>query len=382
MLFLYRFFCGVLDIEFSGIYPEKILNLCAKNKISIWSAKFKNGKICCKITVRDFLKLPNILKNSGIRTHIKKKNGFPFFFKKYEKRFGVFSGLLIFFAFLYIMSGYVWVIDVVGNTRTETKDILKVCEEIGIKPGTKIKSISQKNAAQQMLLKLDTLAWGSINIEGCYLTVNVTEIKEKEDNSTPSNLLACADGIITHIDLKSGNCLVKVGDIVKKGDLLVSGIIEREDETRFVRSTGTITAKTETLITLEEPLKYTASYPTGKTKKKSVMEFFGINIPLYLGGESGEYETEKTEKQLKLFGKNIPIKIHSKRFIFKKNITVTQTVEQAQKKLEKRLEKEYNGSFKNKKFLIDNNKVYLEAVLIEEKNIEISENLRLGIGKQ
>ncbi len=326
MLFLYRFFCGVLSVEFMGVYPEKVLNLCSKNKISIWSAKFKNGKINCKITVKDFLKLPKILRKSGIRVHILRKSGFPFFIKKYSKRFGIFTGLLLFFAVLYMMSGYIWIIDVVGNTNTDTKEIINVCEQIGIKTGVRASGISAKNAAQQLLLKTDTLAWSSFNIEGCRLTVNVTEIKEKpEDNSKATNLKASADGIITHIDVKAGNCLVKVGDVVNKGDILVSGIIESESDTKFVHSIGTITAKTETQITLEEPLEKQVSYPTGKVKQKSVLEFFTLKIPLYLGGETGEYDCQISEKSLRLFGQNLPAKIYTKRFIFKRTETVTQS---------------------------------------------------------
>ena len=189
MLFLYRFFCGVLKVEFYGIYPEKVLNLCTKNKISIWSARFVNQKICCKITVKDFLKLPKILRKSGIRVHILEKSGFPFFFKKYNRRFGVFAGLVLFMGFLYVMSGYIWLIDVEGNVRIDDAVILSACEEMGIKAGIKSESISPKADAQELLLMVDDLAWGSLNIEGCRLTVNVTEVREKaEDNSVTTNL--------------------------------------------------------------------------------------------------------------------------------------------------------------------------------------------------
>ncbi len=382
MLFLYRFFCGVLEIEFSGIYPEKVLNLCSKNKISIWSAKFKNGKINCKITVKDFLKLPKILRKSGIRVHILRKSGFPFFSNKYSKRFGVFTGFILFFAVLYIMSGYIWIIDVVGNTKTATSEILNACEQIGIKTGVKASNISAKNAAQQLLLKTDTLAWSSFNIEGCRLTVNVTEIKEKtQDNSNATNLKASADGIITNIDVKAGNCLVKVGDVVKKGDILVSGIIESETQTRFVHSIGEILATTETGITLEEPLKKQMSYPTGKEKLKSVLEFFTLKIPLYLGAETEDYDCKTEEKSVRIFGQNLPLKIYTKKFIFKRTEMATQSYEKAQESLEKRLLKECTGTVKQKDFVRFGDKVVLNAVISEKKNIAVSENLIFSIGK-
>ena len=75
MLFLYRFFLGVLEIQICGVYPEKFLNLCSNNKISIWDIRFKKGKITCKIMVRDFKKMPKIFKRQGVRLHIIKKQG-------------------------------------------------------------------------------------------------------------------------------------------------------------------------------------------------------------------------------------------------------------------------------------------------------------------
>jgi len=66
MLFLYRFFCGVLEVEFYGIYPEKVLNICSKSGINIWSARYVKQRIRCKMLVKDFLKLPAILRKSEI----------------------------------------------------------------------------------------------------------------------------------------------------------------------------------------------------------------------------------------------------------------------------------------------------------------------------
>lgn len=378
MLFLYRFFCGALRVEFFGVYPEKVLNLCAKNKITIWSARYVNQKICCKITVKDFLKLPNILRKSGIRVHILERFGFPFIIKKYNRRFGILVGAVIFFGFLYIMSGYVWIINVEGNNSVETKAIIAACEDLGVKIGVKKSSINAKADAQELLLKMDTLAWSSFNIEGCRVTVNVTEVKPKaEDNSIPTNLISDCDGVITHIDVTAGNCLVKVGDVVKRGDLLVSGVVETESETRFVHSMGEITAITERAITFDEALEAEALIPTGKVKTKSVLQFFTFKIPLFLGKETERYTSKTTVKTAKLFSENLPIKLYTKRYVLVRNETVTLTYEQAVKKLEERLLKECGGTVKNKEFSQIGNKVILNAVLSEKKNIAVSERLNV-----
>ena len=385
MLYLYRFFCCILEVEFFGIYPEKIINLCAKNRIAVWNVHYGNEKIRLFITVKDFKRLPKILKRSGLRLHILNKTGFPFFINRYKRRFGIFAGIVIFFAVLQFMSGFIWIIEVEGNKTVTDREILAICEEIGIKIGVKRNSIDTKNTPQDLLLKTDKLSWGSFNIEGCKLTVNVTEIVPKtEDNTVATNLKAAKDGIIEKIDVTSGNPVVKVGDIVKKGDLLVSGITETMRDTKFVHSIGTVTAKTEETITLFEPFIKKTETLTGKTAKRRVLEVFGIKIPLYIGKEKGNFKTETDCKNLKLLSQNIPIKIYTKKFIFVKKENLTRDYNELCQQLRERLEKESktkNFNVKTKDFTQNENGVTLTAVVTKTEDITYSENLIFTIGK-
>lgn len=382
MLFLYRYFCGIVEAEFFGVYPEKVLNLCAKNGISIWSAKYKKEKICCKLLAGDFKALRKILRKSGIRTHIKRKTGFPFVVSKYRKRYGILVGTIGFLVFLQIMSGYIWIIDVVGNEKTSEKEIISICKEIGITQGVKKSKISPKSDVQEILLKTDKLAWGSLNIEGCKLTVNISEIKENnQDENVPTNLKAAEDGIVKQINVTSGNCLVKVGDTVKKGDVLVAGITENLNSTKWVHSAGNIIAQTQNEISLKENFEKTEYFPSGKIKTRKAVDLFGLKIPLYLGKESGLYKTKNKIRQIKLFSQKIPIVIYEKDYIFQKKSTVTYSYEETVKSLRNKAKKKYGDEIKNEKFIQTDDGLIMEAVVIAEKNIAVSENLIISIGK-
>ena len=77
----------------------------------------------------------------------------------------------------------------------------------------------------------------------------------------------------------------------------------------------------------------------------------------------------------------MPLKIYTKRFIFKRNEIITQSLDNAKNSLLKRLQKEYNGEVKEQIFKTMDGKVILDAVVREKKNIAISENLIFSIGK-
>lgn len=345
MLWLYRFICGYLYVEFYGDFSEKILNICAKNRISLWNSRCVKRRIRCSIMIRDFRKLPEIIRGNKIRVHILKKVGLPFYIRRYNKRVGFTTGMVLFFVFLKFMSCFIWSVEVCGNKAVSTKEIISACNSIGIYEGILKSKINPKVQKQRLLLSLDSLAWASINIEGCCLTVNVTEVqKNTEDNKQATNLKATADGIITKIDVISGNCLVKVGQTVKKGDVLVSGIIEREDSTQFVHSLGHITAKTERSITVSGDYKKEISNNTGKVKKKSVLNLFGYKIPLYLGKESGDYIANTDSFRLKLLGTELPISLYTKEFIFYEKVKITLSKDELLNELENTIKNQLKES--------------------------------------
>lgn len=386
MLWLYRFIIGFLEVEFSGDIAEKILNICAKNGISLWNTKRKGAKIRCLITVRDFKALPKITVKSGIRVHILKRHGLPFIERKYKNRFGIPIGAALFFAILAFMSRFVWSVEVCGNKSVPESEIIAACNKIGIYEGISKKDIDPKNARQKLLLETDKLAWASLNIEGCRLTVNVTEMGEKVDINTPTNLKATADGIITKIDVTSGNCVVKVGDTVAKGDLLVSGILENASGTRFVHSSGSVTAKTEREITVSAQYKRKEINKTGKTNKKSVLSVFGIKIPLYLGKENKSFEAHAKVDNLSLLGKRLPIRVYTKIFEYTEEKEVTLGKKELEKELERlfyeQTELENIGDFEVKNREIDEIEggMSLKMLISAEENIAVQEIILFNTG--
>ena len=387
MLWLYRFIIGFLEVEFSGDVAEIILNICAKNGISLWNSKRRGKKIRCHITVRDFKALPSVSKKSGIRVHILKKYGLPFIINRYKKRFGIPVGAAMFFCFLQIMSCFVWTVEVSGNKKVGENEILAVCEKIGIKEGVPKSKINPQIAKQELLLALDSLAWASVNIEGCRVSVNVTETRDKgEDNSIPTNLKATADGIITKIDVTSGNCVVKAGDTVAKGELLVSGVIERADSTRFVHSSGSITARTERVIEVSAYYKRTVSEKTGQVKRRSALSFFGIKLPFYLGRVNGSYENRLEIKEVSLFDKKLPIRLYTKYFEMTDEKDVTVTKDGLIKELEALIKEAANREkitdfeVKNREFDEIKGGISLKAVISAEENIAEQEILLFNTG--
>ena len=194
MVWLYRMIFGYVKVRFCGEFKERVLTACASGGIALWGTKTEKDGIECFMLARDFKYLRILTSFKGVRVRILKKTGIPFITCRYKKRAGILVGFVLFFTVLEFMSGYIWIIDVNGNYAVSEKEILSACYSIGIKEGIRKNSFYPKAEREKLLLKLDKIAWASLNIEGSRLTVNVSERKENTEKKFYSNLKGRSSG--------------------------------------------------------------------------------------------------------------------------------------------------------------------------------------------
>ncbi|MBQ2753520.1 MAG: sporulation protein YqfD, partial [Firmicutes bacterium] len=130
----------------------------------------------------------------------------------------------------------------------------------------------------------DEVAWASVEISGTKAYVRIVEkIKETEiaDRKTPVDIIADNDGVILSIAASSGTPKVKEGDVVSKGDLLISSEIEIKENEEikgydYVAAGGSVVAKVVYPITSFISLNIKEKIYTGE-KFKDTAIIFGNN---------------------------------------------------------------------------------------------------------
>lgn len=378
-IYFFRFVFGYVRVSFSGDFCERILNLAAQRRATLWGIKkCEDGSLHANISVKNFKEIRKIRSKSRIKVKIINKSGLPFIIKKHSNRIGFVAGLIIFFLIINFLSGFIWKIDVVGNDKISSEVIIKACNELDVFEGVKRKKIDPSVAKEKLLIKLNGLAWASFNIEGCRLTVNVSEVKNvAAEKEMPSNLLAKFDGVIKHIDVKKGNCLIKVGEAVVKDDVLVSGVQEFKESgvVKKVRSKAEIIAQTKRTFKVKVDKTQRKNVVGGKEIKKSVLSFFGLKIPLFFGKTKTPFAEKTTEKRLKLFGENLPISITEKTFCPLKEIEIKLSSDDAMILAEKTIENTINNCGFLNCNLIDTNFSETEDLLFLSKTYECEENI-------
>ena len=123
---------------------------------------------------------------------------------------------------------------------------------------------------------------------------------------------------------------------------------------------------------------------TGAVKKRSVLSFFGINIPLYLGNVNGSFESRSDTKQAALLGKKLPIRLQTKYYEMTNDEEITVSKEELLKELERLLKSEAKGianfEVKSRNFTEKESGITLKSVITAEENIAKAEILLFSTG--
>lgn len=381
MNWFYRFFYGFLLLEVSGQYPEQLLNIAASNGISVWGLHRNGENLCVFMAANSFCKLRPFIRGTHLRIRVKEKKGLPFLLRPYRFRYGLFFGAVFCVVVLFVLSNFIWIIEVDGNQKTQTNEILSVCKEMNIHIGIPKRKINSGVQSQKLLLNCPELSWASLNVEGSVLTVNVTERKdsEKDKIKLPSNLKASQDGIIEKLDIVSGNPTVSVGQTVSKGEVLVSGIMTIGEQTVFCAAEGEVVAEVRMNFEEHQPLKTKKMVENKSVFSRFGLEFFGIKIPLYVGTVKGNYDIQKTEYPCFLFQKELPIRLHLALFrgLNEKSISITpeKAKEMCLKRIEKRIEDQQlkEISVLEENCISNEGEIIIKRVVKGKKNIALQE---------
>ncbi len=161
-------------------------------------------------------------------------------------------------------------IRVEGNVTVPHCQILQCAENAGIYFGAGTRPLRSERVKNSLLQQIPELSWVGVNTKGCVATISVTErqiahLSEKEEGLA-SSIVACRDGQITDITVTAGNALCKTGDIVTKGQLLISGYTDCGIKIQATHAKGEVFGTTKYENTLIFPLKYGAkAAPIGKS---------------------------------------------------------------------------------------------------------------------
>lgn len=197
-----------------------------------------NDGISAKINVEgvmivsvDLKRRINSLFDGSVSYTVGEVRGLPGFLLKLKKRYGIIAGLIIVFFFCIYLSGLVWDIRIEGIPEAAQEELISDLRECGFYVGASWHDIDTALIESKIVAGSEEISWINLNRRGTVAYVSAVEKEYHKPQTVPhgfSNVVSDRDCIIEDIVVKQGIAVVKVGQSVKKGDLLISGIIPTE----------------------------------------------------------------------------------------------------------------------------------------------------------
>lgn len=333
---IWKYLKGYVIISIEGLTLERLLNLCLTNGIYLWNVKRINStEIEVTVSNLGLKSLREIARKLGCRISIKESLGLPHSLQKLKKRKMLGMGIVLFICLIVFLSSFIWEIQINGTEQTPDSKIVTVLRENNIKIG-KFKWNMDMDKTKTILLKeFDYFSFLDIRTKGVKLVLNIKEEDippERIDKSYPANLIAKKKGVILKVVARNGRALVKAGEIVNEGNILISGVIDTLDsDTYLVHAEGEVLAQTRYTAINEMPIIRLDKKETGKVYKQKGVKFKEQEIKLMKGKiPFDDYIEEITETKLinlKWPDINIPVWIINYEYIQVEIKEVKQTEE-------------------------------------------------------
>lgn len=338
---LIRYCRGTLQFTAAGPYPERFLNLCSGGGVGLWNTRrtAEGVTACCAQCHRS--RLEYYAQKSGCRLETVRCTGMKSTARRYRRRTGLWVGAALLAAGLLVMGRFVWRVEIRGTEQLDPAVITAALAEYGVHPGVLAGKIDARTVERRMQIRFAEIAWITVNVEGSRVTAILEEAVPPPavvEDGIPTNLIAGETGFITRVEVQNGNAVVKPGDSVLAGDLLVSGIMDNKmGESRLAHARGRVYAQVREQLEIFVPYEQ-RDYLLAGVARRRYLTVFGVEIPLQgRGAPVGPYRLEQVVTQPGGFFSLLPVTLREECYLQLREVTKTVSPQEAMRQAEKEL---------------------------------------------
>ena len=353
-----------------GLNLERFLNILHHEKISLISAS-RTDQHCltCMCASCDLPLIKRLAEEKGWGMEQVRPAGLSALASWLRRRPGIPVGLAVSLAFILVMSGFVWRVDI-QNGGSYCADISMYLNECGFHPGVRRNAVDADALEKLLTYRYPEIAWFHVHVSGMTLIIEVAHgsaIRESETDGM-SDVVASRGGIVETIRVYAGTAAVKPGDIVDKGQVLIRGEERTADgESVAIQAQGVVIARCWQSAAVKVPVYEIESKETGRETETVLLRTpFGIcsyekREPPYLA-----YNTYVEE--IPNVGAFFPV-------VFQRRIQREVSMEYVLRDLEKVKKEAEEAAYQQLKTALDSNEIidkWADYCMIEDDTLAVS----------
>lgn len=275
------FLTGTVILRVRETSQTEFFELCRTLELTPKALKRvkKTGDITCRFTRSAARELLARAKECALDVEPLENRGLPALWHRFIRRPGLVIGTVLAVALLILSRLFLWEVSLVGCEEPLKEEILAELDGIGLGLGTFLPHVDTDEVELALRRADARVGYVSVNLVGTVAFVQVRQAEQKGDQAPlgPANLVAKKDGLVVLPMIFEGERLVEVGEYVRQGQLLASGIIDSENgASRITRAAGQVMARTEETVAVSVPLVYQEKAYTGQIFCEFEVQFFGL----------------------------------------------------------------------------------------------------------
>ncbi len=219
-------------VTFCGLNIVRLLNYLCKSGLKLLSVT-KCGQTCT-ITVqhKDAKALLGILSDRNYAVTQVQNFGSTTWLAFAKGHFVLILAIILMVVGCAVLSNVCCKIVVTGDVATDV--VVAQMDALGVNVGTNLKGINIDHLENALATRLDVM-YAVVTRKGSILyvdTIAKKQINKPIDMHKRRDIVATCNGVIKSILCEQGTPLVKAGDIVKTGDVLIAGVRQFNDDTQ------------------------------------------------------------------------------------------------------------------------------------------------------
>lgn len=318
----YRLFLtGWVKFRMEGPECFRVLALCSANHIAVMQVNSLPDCMEFIIPYQNKEEVIEFQKKCHVKAVLLAEYGLPFLLQKFRNRTTYLLGMLFAAVIWFYASGLIWNIEIEGNESISQTTIKRFLKEQGITEGTAIRTVETEKLELEMREKFPCINWVSIGFTHTHLTVHISE-NHTRDYVTDSlyvggDIVAPCDCVIESMIVRNGTAVVKAGDTVQAGTVMVKGEVQIYNDDGSLREVISCVPDADFLISyslsIREnlPLLETVKWYTGR--EKTYFKVLHENEKIFQTNKSNFLYCDQISQYIfpnSIFGYfNLPVKI-------------------------------------------------------------------------
>lgn len=280
---------GYYTVKIDGCNVKRLFKACINRNIDFRRLLVQNQYIFADVCRNDYKLLLELSEKTGTKVTVIQAHGLPAVLNLLSShKYYVFLACVIAGIFYYLNTRLMSV-EISGNSVLTSETILKQLENENITRYSDIRKIDCNELEETLIENNKIIKWCSIYTKGNLLYILIDEeVNDTAEEPEYSNYVSNVYGTVKSIYVRSGYPMVKAGDIVEPGTVLLTGeipITNTYDEvldTRQVIPDGDIVIEFNAKSQLVQPYKSSVRVYNGEIKKGFELSLLNNKLFSYL----------------------------------------------------------------------------------------------------